>query len=179
MIKKIEPFSDNIVFMDTEFSDLDPYTGEILSIGLIKLNGEELYIELEYDGAVSEWVRDNIIPMLKDNKMSRESAKAEIEKFIGKGKPYLVGYINQFDTIYWYKLFGIHNHPAYWIPVDFASILFSLNIDPEVYYHGNKNGFFDQIGIDHTKYSQHNALDDAKLLREVYLKFVDTNGLIN
>jgi len=100
-------------------------------------------------------------------------AKRRIREFIGKKEPYLVSYVNQFDAIYWYKLFGVNNHPAYWLPIDFASILFGLGIDPEAYYHGDKNNFYKEIGIDHTKYKEHHALDDAKLLREVYLKFVE------
>src|SRR4030066_1628453 len=49
-LKNMKPFSDNIVFLDTEFSSLDPYKGEILSIGLVKMNGDGLYLELEYTG---------------------------------------------------------------------------------------------------------------------------------
>lgn len=40
-----------LIFFDTEFTSLDPYKGEILSIGMVKENGEELYIELECDAA--------------------------------------------------------------------------------------------------------------------------------
>jgi len=47
---KFNPFSKNIIFLDTEFSSLDPYKGEMLSIGLAKLDGSELYLELEYEG---------------------------------------------------------------------------------------------------------------------------------
>ena len=46
----MKPYSGNIVFLDTEFSTLDPYNGEILSIGLVKMNGEELYVELKHRG---------------------------------------------------------------------------------------------------------------------------------
>lgn len=168
---KIEPYSDNIIFYDSEFSSLDPYKGEILSIGLVKMNGEELYLELEYDGEVNPWVKKNILPILKEPKISREEAKKRIREFIGKKEPYFVGYINQFDTIYWYKLFSTRDHPAYWIPIDFASILFGLGIDPEAYNYKDKNNFYKKIGVDASKYKEHHALDDAKLLREVYLKF--------
>lgn len=85
----------------------------------------------------------------------------------------MVSYVNQFDAIYVYKLFGIDNHPFYWIPIDFASILFSMGLDPESYYFADKSNFYEKIGVDHKKYTQHNALDDAKQLREVYLKFVE------
>ena len=168
---KIKPFSDNIVFIDTEFSTLDPYKGEILSIGLVKMNGEKLYLELEFDGELSDFVKENVIPTLKEDKISREEAKKKIREFIGKKESYFVGYINQFDTIYWYKLFSVEDHPAYWLPIDFASILFGLGIDPEAYYYGDKKNFYKEIGIDASKYREHHALDDAKLLREVYLKF--------
>ena len=149
----MKPFSDNIIFIDTEFSTLDPYEGEILSIGLMKLDGQELYMELEYNGEVSEWVKNNIVPNLKEVKISRKEAVLKIKKFIGDTKPYMIGYVNQFDAIYWYKLFSPEDNPCYWIPIDFASMLFISGIDPE-------------------KISLEDALDDAKLLREVYLKFI-------
>lgn len=171
-MQKFNPFSKNIIFYDTEFSSLDPYKGEFLSLGLVKLNGEELYLELEHNGEIDKWPKKHVVPFLNEKKVTREKAKRMIRKFVGKNKPYLVSYVNQFDTIYWYKLFGIKNHPVFWLPIDFASILFSLNINPEAYFWNDKNNFYKKIGIDHTKYKKHNALDDAKLLKEVYLKFV-------
>ena len=59
---------------------MDPYKGEVLSIGLVKLSGEELYLELEYEGQVSSWVKKNIIPTLKDKKVSRKKAISKIKK---------------------------------------------------------------------------------------------------
>src|SRR5277367_3332583 len=101
----MKPFTDNIIFLDTEFSSLDPYEGEILSIGLIKPSGEAFYIELEYDGPVSDWVKEHILPTLKGPKFSREEAKRKIKEFIGDSKPYMVAYVNQFDDVYFHKLF--------------------------------------------------------------------------
>jgi len=169
----MKPYSDNIIFIDTEFSSLDPYKGEILSIGLVKLSGEELYLELEYGGEVDDWVKKNIIPTLKEKKVSREEAKKKIREFVGKKEPYSVAYVNQFDTIYWYKLFGTGSHPAYWLPIDFASILFGQGIDPESYFLKDKKNFFKEMGIDASRYKEHHALDDAKLLKKVWLKFFE------
>lgn len=171
-VKMIKPFSNNIIFLDTEFSSLDPYKGEILSVGLVKLNGEELYLELEYNGDVDDWARKNVLPSLKQPKISRGEAVKKIKKFIGSKKPFIISYINQYDAIYWYKLFGVDNNPCFWIPIDFASILFSLRVDPESYYYGEKNNFYKKIGIDSSKYREHHALDYARLLREVYLRFL-------
>lgn len=168
---KFKPYSKNIIFLDTEFSSPDPYKGEILSVGLVKLNGEELYFELEYEGPVDPWVKKNIIPKLKGPKISRRETTERIKTFVGKRKPYIVAYVNQYDVIYTYKLFGKEDSPFFWLPVDFSSILFGLGIDPEAYYPEDKKNFFKKIGIDTRKYKHtHNALDDARLLREVYLK---------
>lgn len=170
----MKPFSDNIIFVDTEFSTLDPYKGEILSIGLVKQNGEELYLELEYDGEYNDWVKENILPTLKGFKISREEAVIKIQEFIGDSKPFMVSFVNSFDVIYSYKLSRERN-PFFWVPIDFASILFSLGInpDPEGYLE-----FARSLGINTEQYKQHNSLDDAKLLREVYLKMLEKNNNI-
>lgn len=170
----MEPFSDNIIFLDTEFSSLNPYKGEILSVGLIKLDGEELYLELEYQGEIDAWVKKNVLPNFKGPKASRGEARKRIQKFIGRKKPYLISCVGQFDTVYWHKLFGVSSRDAgycHWIFIDFASILFGSGLDPESYFYADKNNFFKEIGVDYRKYKEHNALNDAKLLREVYLKF--------
>ena len=151
------PFSENIIFVDTEFSDLNPYNGEILSAGLVKFNGEELYVELEHSGGVSEWVKTNIVPMLSGPKVSRDEAKKLIKSFVGKNRPYAVSYVNQYDTIYLYKLFTGDEHPFCWLPIDFASMLFANGVDPKSYYLDNPNNYFDKIGVDPTKYQGHHA----------------------
>lgn len=175
MDNKIKPYSENILFFDTEFSSLNPYSGEILSMGLVKLNGEVLYLEFEYKGEVDKWPKENVLPLLKNEKVKREDALPIIKKFVGDKRPYLVSYINQFDIIYLYKLLGIDNHPFHWVPVDFSSILFGLGIDPEIIAKDHKD-FFEEYDIDNKKYLRHHALDDAKLLREVYLKITGENN---
>jgi len=158
----MKPFTDNIIFFDTEFSTLDPYNGEILSIGLVKLSGEELYLELEYDGPASDWVKGNILPTLKAPKISRDEAKRKMKEFVGNGMPYMVAYINQYDDVYLNKLFLGDEKPFYWLPIDFASMMFAVGLNPE-----------SRITEDFPGYQQHNALDDARLLRDWYLKFFE------
>lgn len=166
----IKPYSQNIIFFDTEFSSLDMDRGEILSMGFVKLDGKELYLELDFGGEVDEWPKENILPTLSAEKVTREEAFRKIEEFIGNENPYLMAYINQFDMAYFYKFFGLDdfNESFNWIPIDFASILFAMNINPEILVE-RERGFFDKMGIDLAGYHQHNALDDAKLMREVYL----------
>lgn len=178
-MKTFKPYTDNIVFIDTEFSSLDPYKGELLSIGIVKLDGDELYLELEHEGEVSEWVKENIMPQMTSEKVTRDEAKKRIAEFVGSKKPYLVSYVTPYDSLYLKKLFNVgdlaHNNdafPFHWLPVDFGSILFSLGVRPEDFARNRKEfcGQFQDIDLD--QYKQHNALDDAKLLREIYLKMV-------
>jgi len=159
-----------IIFYDTEFTNLDITQGELLSIGLVKQSGEELYIELEYNReTVHPWVEEHVLPYLQNNPISIEEARVKLWDFVGDDKPYLMAYVNQFDAIYWYKLFADpQNHPAFWIPLDFASILFAHGYKVESM--GDVH-FFNELGIDKSKYNMHNALDDARMLKDVYEAF--------
>ena len=166
------PYSDHIIFFDTEFSYLDPRKGELLSIGMIKPSGEELYLEFSIPVDVDPWVEEHVLPHLQGTKVSKQEAQKQIQSFCTPGylsageKPYLVAYVNQFDAIFWYDLFAsTKEHPAYWIPIDFASILFGLGFDPNSM---GKGSFFEFLGINKAQYRLHNALDDARLLRDVY-----------
>lgn len=162
-------YSNNIIFFDAEFTDLNIKNGELISVGLVKYTGEELYVEIEYEGKVHPWVEKNVLPSLAGNPVSKEKAKQFLHEFIGNEKPYMVAYVNQFDAVYWYNLFGSpKEHPFYWIPIDFASILFACGFDPNSMM---KDKFFKELGINRGEYNSHNALEDAKLLSEVYKKF--------
>ncbi len=166
-----KPHSDNIIFFDTEFTDLDIRVGELLSIGMVKPTGQELYVELEYTGKPHPWVEKNVIPYLTGNKIYKDDVIRQIKEFVGDDKPFMMAYVNQFDAVYWYDFFGsAKEHPFYWIPIDFASIMFSAGYDPSSM---GSDKFFKELDIDKSSYSQHNALDDAKLLKETYLKFID------
>lgn len=170
----VKPFSQNIIFMDTEFTDLDIRKGELLSIGLVKNTGEQLYIELDYQGPSPPWVEKNVLPTLTAPKISKQEARTKLAAFIDNQNPYMVAYVNQFDAVFWYDLFGTpQNHPFYWIPIDFASILFAHGYDPNSMGH---HKFLRNLGIDETQYNKHHALDDAIFLRDVYNAFYKKTG---
>lgn len=173
MLDNFKPFSDKIIFLDTEFSSLDPYKGEVLSVGMVKPSGEEFYIELEFSGEVDPWVKEHVMPFLNGEKVSRAEADRLMREFIGPDSPYLLGYVENYDAVYLAKLFGADNTPFYWLPLDLASMFFAHGLDPQTFGHGGENGFYEQLGIDWKKYREHHALDDAKLLREAYLKLIE------
>jgi DNA polymerase III epsilon subunit-like protein len=171
----LEPFEKkNIVFIDTEFTDLDPYKGELLSVGMCKLNGDELYLELAHEGISSDWVTEHILPTLNNQKVSREESAILIRNFLGDSMPFAIGFVDNYDVIYLTKLFGAGNLPFRWMTIDFASILFAIGVNP-VKYQLDSSGaksFYRKLGIDMKQYRQHHALDDAKLLRDVWMKLV-------
>ena len=173
----LEPFEKkNIIFIDTEFTDLDPYKGELLSVGIVKLSGEELYIEFDYTGDTTEWVAQHIVPSLTDKKYSREESITKICEFLGDSLPFAVGFVDNYDVIYLTKLFGAGNLPFRWMTIDFASILFAIGVNP-VKFRIDSSGarpFYKKLGIDMKNYRNHHALDDAKLVRDVWMKIVNS-----
>lgn len=175
-MKFLIPHSDNVIFYDGEFTSLNPYTGELLSVGMVKPNGEELYLEIEAKGEVSEWDKEHVLPYLSGNYISRKEAKKRITQFLGNDQPYLVCFVPQYDMVFLHKLFNVGDEeqgdlPYHWMPIDLASILFARGMNP---HHLSEEGvgFLETMGLDPASYRKHNALDDAKLVRDVYFYLV-------
>jgi len=163
----IKPFSDNLVFMDAEFSSIDPSKGEIISIAFIKPTGEELYLEIAYDSStLDDWVKEHVVPKLSGAALPKAEAKQRIDEFLGQDHPYVVSHINHFDVTFFWRTFGL---PAklptydYWFPLDFATLLFFSGIDPRHY------------GREH-KTDAHSALADAQRLKDSYEQLLGEQG---
>ena len=90
----------------------------------------------------------------------------EIRQFIGDSKPYLIADVNQFDWMGICGIFGIENVPFFYIPIDFASILWVKGIDPDI----NREGLAREYEIDVSNFQKHNALDDTRVLKALYEK---------
>jgi hypothetical protein len=170
--KKLQPFSDDVVFFDAEFSGHDIVNDNLMAIGMVSLDGErEMYFELEYDeDHVNDWVKENVVPYLNGTKISQEEAKKKIREFCGNTKPHLIATVNQYDMAFWHKLFGSDEEPIHRIPIDFASMLFAIGLTPAREIGGQKVNFYAKFGIDLDDYRVHNALDDAKLMRQLYVR---------
>jgi len=54
--------------------------------------------------------------------------------------------------------------PFNWVPLEFTSMLFSHGIRPRI------DEFAAGLGIDRSRFRNDHALDDARFLREVYLR---------
>lgn len=165
-IMSVRPVSSNVVYYDTEFSDLNPYSGELLSVGMVKPSGDELYIEIEHAGSVSKWAAEHVVPQLTSRKHSRDEAKNMIRSFLGNERPYLVGYINQYDDVYLTKLFWGEDKPYHWVPLDVATLLFALGIDPI-------GDVYEILGLGSWDHEEHHALFDAKWVKAVYERLLE------
>jgi lactoylglutathione lyase len=160
----VNPYSDDVVFVDVEFSGLEFYLGELISIAVVKLTGEELYLELAYEGPVNDFVRREVLPKLTGPRVPPAEAAARIKAFVGDGKPYMVSEGGHYDVLYVYKLFGIEEHPFHSTPLELASMLFSHGVPPRT------DDVAAELGIDRSEYRAHHALDDARRVREIYLR---------
>lgn len=156
-----------LIFADWEFSWLNPNWTEFLSLALIKENGDELYLEFDYKWEVVDWVKENVIPYLNSTKLSKEEAKQKILEFVWNDKPYFVSYVNSFDWMWICWLFWVFEVPFYWVPLDFATMLFQKWIIPEMTTPEELAKTYN-ISLDNHK--AHNALDDTRLIRNLYLK---------
>jgi len=173
-IKFLQPFSDDVIFFDAEFTGHNIVNDQLMSVGMVSLDGSrEMYFELKYDESqASEWVRENVVPYLTGEQIAREEAIKKIVDFCGNTKPHLVATVNQYDMVFWHKLFAGVEEPIHPIPIDFASMLFAIGLTPAREVGGEKVNFFAQFDIDTTAYHMHNALDDARLMRELYIKLI-------
>lgn len=171
--EKFTPWSDDIVFFDAEFTGMDACRDDLIAVGMVNFDGtKELYFELPYDDTkVSAWTRENVIPHLQGTPvLTHAQAREAINDFCGSSEPHLVATVNQRDMAFFHELYLGQDEPIHGIPIDFASILFGMGVDPSRRIDGEKEPFYAQFGIDMNDYNLHNALDDSKLMRDLYIK---------
>lgn len=139
------------VFFDTEFIE-DGKTIDLISIGLVREDGAELYLEnRECDlNRASEWVALNVLPHLLDRELgvSRRQMADEIRAFVGS-KPTLWGYYADYDWVVLCQLYGtMMDLPTGWP-------MFCLDIKQEAERLGNP-----KLPAQETQ--EHHALHDAR-----------------
>jgi hypothetical protein len=140
-------------FLDTEYNG---WSGALLSLALVPEEGEELYLTLDWDGALEQWVERNVIPYLDSvpqshvsPRMSRCDAARTIAHYLaGDPDPLIV---------------------ADW-PEDIALFSALLVIGPGVMAEvpGLRFQFVPLAGFSTAANSRvpHNALHDARALRD-------------
>lgn len=94
------------IYFDTEFIE-DGKTIELLSIGLVREDGQTYYAEsaeVDYSRA-SEWVRQNVLTHLMGPVKMRSVIAQEIVEFVGP-EPEFWAYYADYDWVVLCQLFG-------------------------------------------------------------------------
>lgn len=95
-------------FLDTEFIER-PHTIDLISIGLVRDDGRELYAESsEVDWSqASPWVLDNVRPHLTGPVMPRAEIARQVREFAPPAeRPEFWGYYADYDWVVFCWLFG-------------------------------------------------------------------------
>jgi hypothetical protein len=147
-------------FLDTEYNG---WNGALLSFALVPDDGEELYLTLDWDGPLEEWVERNVIPYLDSvpealvsPRMSRADAARTLAHYLaGDPDPVII---------------------ADW-PEDIAQFNALLVIGPGVMVEvrGLRFQFLPLSGFSTAANSKvpHNALHDARAFRDHVLTHLE------
>jgi hypothetical protein len=178
------------VFFDTEFTGLHQNT-TLISIGLIAEDGETFYAEFtDHDkGQIDQWIQDNVIDNLLILTNGTYAFRLNPSKDgIETDEGYFAGhtyYIQtklrdwfcqwdkveiwsdclSYDWVLFNQIFGhAFNIPKniYYIPFDICTLMKVKGVDPDI----NREEFACTTG------KKHNALHDARVIKECYDKLM-------
>jgi DNA polymerase III epsilon subunit-like protein len=145
-----------LVFVDTEFTSFE--APKLISIGLVTLNKEEFYAEVEYDlHACSDFVRKTVVPLLSEaQRCSLVELKVRLSEWIEKIKnpgPALLHYDSEYDRL-------------------MLESIFENDFPNAVFLHRLGTSYIDKIRQYEyhvkTKQVEHHALHDARALRYAF-----------
>jgi len=140
-------------FLDTEYNG---WGGALLSLALVPDSGEELYLTLDWDGALEQWVERNVVPYLDTvpaNLVSPRMSRADAARTIAH---YLAGDPDALIVADWPEDIALFN----------ALLVTGPGVMAEV--PGLKFEFISLVGFSTAANSKvpHNALHDARALRD-------------
>lgn len=177
------------IFFDTEFTGLHKGT-TLISIGLVSENNKQFYAELlDYDEKqCDDWIKENVIKHLYKTDWNKRKSiyvpnyhlgcKQEIGKvlenwFAQFNEVELVSDVCHYDMVLLIDLFG----GAFDIPKNVCAACYDINQDIARKYKITMTEAFDKSREDilyqnykegEIKGDKHNALYDAKVIRELY-----------
>ncbi len=167
-----------LIFFDTEFTDLKQ-NAELISIGLITMSGEKLYLQCRYnENKVSAFVKEHVAPYMDPNvpRFTKETTRSVLSAWLAQqyeasgGKEIImVSDCYAYDWMLFCNLFGgAMGIPrfVYYIPLDLSTALYMKGVDPDI----NR---IEYSGIEPGNIKQHNALDDAIVIRACWKKLME------
>jgi len=178
-----------LVFIDLEFTGEHAYTTPV-SFGLVTLDDQELYITLnDYsEDQVTDWLRNNVLNKIDANKsLTKKEAYIKISSFLknySKGeKIHCVSAGKGQDMTLLEQLYheGFPNlkyfHALHCLP-DYLNHSEHFDLHTIFYLAGIKEPYIreDYANLE-IKNEKHNALYDAKIVKECFLKLMRTSKL--
>ena len=143
------------IWFDTEFIE-DGKTIDLISIGMVREDGETLYLENAYcdKDRASDWVKENVFPHLSGPLCTRNRIAREVKEFAGKS-PEFWAYYADYDWVVLCQLYGtMMDLPEGW-PMYCRD--FKQHLDDR----GNPS-------IEKQSEGQHNALSDALWVKNAH-----------
>ena len=138
------------LFLDTEFNG---FGGSLLSMALVPENSSlEFYREINFSGQLDPWVRDNVVPKLVLQPISYAKFQSDLAEYLwAMGECTIV---------------------ADW-PDDIKYFCEALITGPGQRFSFTPNIKFElDFGIEYESNAPHNALEDARGIKEFYLRRV-------
>lgn len=140
-------------FLDTEYNG---WGGALLSLALVPDEGEELYLTIDWDGALEPWVERNVVPyldMVPENLVSPRMSRADAARTVAH---YLAGDPDPLIFADWPEDIALFNALLVTGPGVMAEV-------PRL-----KFQFLSMTGFSTAANSKvpHNALHDARALRD-------------
>ncbi|MGP9820423.1 hypothetical protein ACTZWW_10440 [Salinarimonas sp. NSM] len=174
-----------LVFCDAEFTGEHAHT-TLVSLGLVDIDGNELYLRLsDFDETqVTPWLRENVLSMIPvESRIPSHAAYAKLgqwmETLSGGERIHLVSAGKGADIILLFELYK-HAFPS----LERFHALHCLPPYLNHTQHFDLNTLFFACGVDSDQAresylgrsvspSRHDALYDAKVVRECFLKLLD------
>lgn len=177
------------IFFDTEFTGLHKNTS-LISLGMVDENGRSFYAEFtDYDKTqVDDWIQKNVINNLinDSNKIDYESDNwvvigdkdficTMLKKWL-KDYDYvqLVSDVCHYDMVLFIDIFGT----AFDLPENVCPACYDINQLIAEYYGITLKAAFDLsreeiIGDNTIDGDKHNALYDARVIKEIYYRYIN------
>lgn len=147
------------IYLDTEFLE-DGWTIELISIGLVREDGAELYLETEDAADLAsgeDWLRENVLPHLRggDHVVNKYKIRRAVLEFCGEA-PEFWAYYADYDWVVLCRLFGrMIDLPQHWPR-------YCLDLKQELRRAPVGHRLLAQSG------TKHDALEDARWLRDAH-----------
>lgn len=183
------PYRPKVVFIDTEFTGERQYAS-LVSIAITTLEGDELYLTFHdfNRGQVNTWLEQNVLNLIDDTEsVGRPEGAERVYDFLASysqgDKLYFVSAGLSLDMLLLYDLYGeiiglevgqcrFQDLPDYLQNnhgVDLNTLFRCAGYDPEATVRSEFAGGSSE--------NRHNALADVRVVRECFLKLLQSNEI--